>query len=141
MILTKDEVLDMINSTINTNGTKAITGDGLNAVLSAIVNSFDMKYYFPKGVCDLGWTLSDTYTFTEEEATKFRNAWANRANTRFILEGKIDSIFDVSAELAGVYDENTSEYWFGAGGQSFWDNIFIDLWIEDNDGELKAYRG
>ena len=135
MALTKDELLEMINSTISSNGTKAITGDALNAALTAIVDASQQHIYeFPKGI----WAANykNPYIFTEAEA--FRTAWANRATTRFVARGTKDG-YEFFAVVAGLYDTNNATYFFGAGGQSFWDNIFFDLEVLDEDGVLKSY--
>lgn len=137
MALTKNELLEMINSTISSNGTKAITGDALNAALTALVEASQQHIYeFPEGI----WAANykNPYIFTEAEAEAFRTAWANRATTRFVARGTKDG-FEFFAELAGLYDANNATYFFGAGGQSFWDNIFVDLEVSDEDGVLKSY--
>lgn len=139
MTLTKDELLEMINSTISSNGTKAITGDALNAALTALAEASQPTYEFPEGI----WAASydNKYTFTEAESAAFRKAWENRATTRFIAIGNRGGL-EFRAECSGYYDAGHSEYAFGGGGgQSFWDNIMYDLYIEDNDGVLRAYCG
>lgn len=141
MALTKDELLEMINSTISTNGTKAITGDALNAALTAIVETMGgSTYVFPQAMWEAMEGYSNPYVFTQEEAAAFRHAWANRDIFRFFAVGtRYDGAIEFSGELAGYYDKDSLEYYFGAGGQTFWDNVMIDLCIRDNDGELIAY--
>lgn len=136
MALTKDELLEMINSTISSNGTKAITGDALNAALTALVEASQPTYEFPEGI----WAANykNPYIFTEAEAEAFRTAWANRATTRFVARGTKDG-YEFFAVVAGLYVAGDSTYYFGAGGQTFWDNIFNDLAVYDVDGVLQSY--
>lgn len=143
MALTKEELLEMINSTITNNGAKAITGDALNAALTAIVETMGgSTYVFPQAMWEVMEGSSTPYVFTQEEAEAFRHAWANRDVFRFFAVGtRYNGAVEFSGELAGCYDSGNQVYYFGAGGQSFWDNAFIDLCIEDNDGELRAYYG
>lgn len=144
MALTKDELLEMINSTISSNGTKAITGDALNAALTAIVEMFS-DYVFPNM-----WEALDTgeryYVFTNEEAAAFRTAWANRYTTTFVANGSYGGAEEFECKCAwSLWKEYTDDgydvYVFHpAASQGFWDNIiFTEFCVEDNGDELRAY--
>ena len=142
MALTKDELLEMINSTISSNGTKAITGDALNAALTAIVERMFFNYVFPNM-----WEALDTgdryYIFTNEEAAAFRTAWANRDTTTFVAKGSGYGMPEFRCELAIMVDsyDDADIYVFSpAASQSFWDNaVYESFCVEDNGDELRAY--
>ena len=139
MALTKEELLEMINSTITNNGAKAITGDALNAALTAIVEMFS-DYVFPNM-----WEALDTggyYVFTNEETAAFRTAWANRRTTTFVAQGSY-TMPEFRCECAIMVDSSDGNdiYIFcPAASQSFWDNaVYAEFCVEDNGDELRAY--
>lgn len=142
MALTKDELLEMINSTISSNGTKAITGDALNAALTALVETLSATYEFPN-MWDTMLT-DEEYIFSAEEATAFRKAWDNRDAIRFVakLKGAFNGSYDIFCELARMTfnEDGYDVYLFcPAATQNFLDNAIYDFCVEDNGDELKAY--
>lgn len=75
--LSKDLLLEMINSDITTNGAKNISGLVLNNVLTAIVESMGTaggggSYLLPSGM--IGATAETPYIFDEDEKVKFIEA-------------------------------------------------------------------
>lgn len=137
----REELKEMLDSVINSNGVKGITGDGLNAVLSAIVDSVPAIYRFPS---TMGQAISDngSYIFTPEEREAFLKAWANKAKMRFVYEGYFEGFAtDIVIDcFPAYYDEDAKGYYFMGGGSQYWlDNGFYSIFIEDNNDPLIAY--
>lgn len=137
----KEELKEMLDSVIHSNGVKGITGDGLNAVLSAIIDSVPVIYKFPEGIQG----DAESYIFSPEETAEFRAAWANRENVKFVLRNNLTSSLqtDTVIELpVHFYIEGDTMYQFYPGGSiGFADNGFYEFIVEDNGDFLTAYFG
>ena len=110
----KEELIEMINSTINTNGSGTITGEALNLALNAIVETMGTGsgggavWEKISGTVDLTSPESITVTTTEEDKA---------ANIELIERSKqnMKNGIPVMAYIVG-YNEERNEYICPSGG-------------------------
>lgn len=115
MAMTKEELLEMIDSTIYENENKAITGGALNAALTAIVEAMGTGsgggggniYILPAGV--LSATSEVLYTFTSDEVTSFKAAIEKLNETTLLMsESTPDGRF-IKLNATSIYAESQGD--------------------------------